>query len=336
MSVRRFVAILCVSLAVATALRFAARPRHQKLDTSRLAPQAVALDSSRLPRKIYPYSVIPGGAYSGDELALARRVDRVVAAHYSDFETGAVAVRALPQDTYLYVSYRKADRVYWTANKRRIPKGETVLSDGKHLARTRCGNRLSETPQLPVAAGLQPTETALNGPEAPGGIELPQAPLFAPQYDAPSMPLVDARERFFAFPNGVTGASPLEAFPAFGLHSPIMAVADLPFGVPGVASATGPGGSTPGGSSPGGSSPGGSTPVGSTPGSPGGSTPGSPGGSTPGGPTPGGPSSGGPTGGGPVPGAAVPEPASIALLIAGTSFLVLLRRRVRPRHSTAN
>jgi uncharacterized membrane protein YgcG len=328
LSIRRFVAILFVSLAVATALRFAARPRLQKDDTARLAPRVVAPDSGRLPRKIYPYSVIPGGAYSGDELALARRVDRVVAAHYSDFETGAVAVRALRQDTYLYVSYRKADRVYWTANKRRIPKGETVLSDGKHLARTRCGNRLSETPQLPVAAGLQPTETALNGPEAPGGIELPQGPLFAPQYDAPSMPLVDARERFFAFPNGVTGASPLEAFPGFGPHSPMMAVADLPFGVSGVASATGPGGSSPGGSTPGGSTPGGS--------SPGGSTPGSPGGSTPGGSTPGGPSSGGPTGGGPVPGAAVPEPASIALLIAGTSFLVLLRRRVRRGHSPTN
>ena len=317
MNVRRFVAILCVSLAAATALRFAAHHREKNLKLSRVAPTPQPPGPAQLPRKIYPYSVIPGGAYSGEELAVARRVDRVVAAHYSDFETGAAAVRSLPRDMYLYVSYRKADRVYWTANKRRIPKGETVLSDGKHLARTRCGNRLSETPQLPIAAGPQPTETALNGPEMPAGIELPQAPLFAPAYDAPVMPLMDARERFFAFPTGVTGASPLEAYPAFGLHSPMMAVASLPFGLPGPATATGPGGSTPGGSTPGGSTPGGSTP-----GGPGG-------GSTPTGPSSGGPSPGGPTGGGSPPTAPVPEPASIALLTAGASLLLVWRRHGR-------
>jgi hypothetical protein len=252
MNARRFITILCASLAVATALRFAAHYREQRLQISRLAPVLKAPDPAQIPRKIYPYSVIPGGAYSGEELALARRIDRVVADHYSDFETGAVAVRTLPQDRYFYVSYRKSDRVYWTANKRRVPKGEMLLSNGKHLARTRCGNRLSEAPQLPVAAGPQPTETALNGPEVPAGIELPQAPLFAPQYDAPAMPLVDARERFFEFPGGATGASPLEAFPAFGLHSPMMAVADLPFGVPGPGAATTPHGPTPGGPIPGG------------------------------------------------------------------------------------
>jgi hypothetical protein len=251
MNARRFVTILCVSLAVATVLRFAAHYREQSLQISRPAPVAKLPDPAQIPRKIYPYSVIPGGAYSSEELAVARRIDRVVAAHYSDFETGAVTVRALPEDRYFYISYRKSDRVYWTANKRRVPKGEIVLSDGKHLARTRCGNRLSEAPQLPIAAGPQPTETALNGPEVPPEIELPQAPLFAAQYDAPAMPLVDARERFFEFPAGATGASPLEAFPAFGLHSPMMEVANLPFGTPQPGAATGPHGSTPGGSTPG-------------------------------------------------------------------------------------
>jgi len=300
LSLRRFVAILWVSLAVATALRFAARPRQQNLNSARLAPRLSPPDPGRLPRKIYPYSVIPGGAYSGEELALARRVDRVVAAHYSDFETGAITVRTLPQDTYLYVSYRKSDRVYWTANKRRIPKGERVLSDGKNMARTRCGNRLSETPQLPIAAGPQPTETALNAPEIPAGIELPQAPLFAPLYDAPSLPMVDARERSFAFPGGETGASPLGgAFPASALNSPIIAVASLPFGALGAPA------KTPGGGSTGPTS----------------------------GPTPGG---SGPGSGGPIPGTPVPEPETALLLSAGAALLVLRCRRVRRGHSTAD
>jgi hypothetical protein len=307
LSVRRFVAILCASLAVATALRFAAHPHEQKLDKSRVLPRANPLDPAKLPRKIYPYSVIPGGAYSGEELALARRVDRVVAFHYSDFETGAVTVRTLPREAYLYVSYRKADRVYWTANKRRIPKGETVLSDGKNLARTRCGNRLSETPQLPIAAGPQPTETALNGPEIPASVELPQAPLFGPLYDAPVMPLVNARERVFAFPGGVTGASPVgEAFPAFGPHSPMIAVANLPFVGPGAPSTT-TGGPTGPSSSP--------TPVGSGPGGSG---------HTP-----------GPPGRGPIP-RPVPEPATAVLLSAGAAVLMLQHRRVRHGRSVAD
>jgi len=299
LNARRFLAIFCVSLAVAAALRFAARYlKPEIIQISRLAPVVKPPDPAPFPRKIYPYSVIPGGAYSGEELARARRIDGVVAAHYSDFEAGAVTVRTLPQDTYLYVSYRKSDRVYWTANKRRIPKGEVVLSDGKHLARTRCGNRLSAAPQLPIAAGPQPTETALNGPEIPAGIELPQAPLFAPLYDAPAMPLVDARERFFEFPMGATGASPLEAFPAFGLHSPMMAVADMPFYMSGPGAATAPHGPTPGGASPSG-------------------------------PTSGAPTPGGPGGGGPVPGAPVPEPARISVITAAVTLLILQYRQIR-------
>src|ERR1700733_1612989 len=38
-------------------------------------------------RRIYRYSVIPGGVISADELRGARRIDRVVAAHYYDFES---------------------------------------------------------------------------------------------------------------------------------------------------------------------------------------------------------------------------------------------------------
>lgn len=320
MTVRRFVPILCLSLAVAITLRFAARKTEQSFQISHVAALPKPPDPGLSPRKIYPLSVIPGGAYSGEELARARRLDRVVEAHYSDFETGATTVRSLPQDTYFYVSYRKANRVFWTANRRRVPKGESVLCDGSHMARARCGNRLSEAPQLPIAAGPQPTEAALNAPEMPGGIALPEAPLFAPVYDAPAMPLGYPRDRLFAFPTGATGASPLaENFAPFAIPSPFMAVANLPFGAPGAAEITRPGG----GSSPGGSTSGGS-PSGSTPG--GGSTPT---GSSPGGSSPGGSSPGGSSPGGIIPGATVPEPASAALIALGAALLLLGYRHTR-------
>jgi hypothetical protein len=309
LSARSFGGIVCASLAVAAALRFATPDTEQSINIARVALRPRPPEAARTPRKVYPYSVIPGGAYSGEELALARRVDRVVAEHYADFEPAAASLRALPADAYLYVSYRKGDKVYWTANKRRIPKGEMVLCDGQHLARGRCGNRLSAVPQFPIAAGPQPAEAALNAPELPSGLALPEAPLFAPRYDAPAMPLLEARDRLFEFPAGMTGASPLgSAFGPLGLQSPIMAVADLPFHTLGVSG--GPGGSTPAGSSSG------------VPGGPGG------GGSSPGGSAPGG--GGGVPGGGTIPGAPVPEPASITLIAAaGALAMFRLARRAQ-------
>ncbi|HEX4748344.1 MAG TPA: hypothetical protein VH302_02275 [Bryobacteraceae bacterium] len=93
-------------------------------------------------RPIWPYSVIPGGAYNVDELKYFMTKDKVIRAHYADFEIDNTRVVTLAEDRYQYVSYRVNNVVYWTRKKLRIPKGEVLLTDGKHFARTRCGNRL--------------------------------------------------------------------------------------------------------------------------------------------------------------------------------------------------
>ena len=138
-------------------------------------------------RPVYRYSVIPGGAYSAGELARARRVDKVVEAHYADFGHDAT-VRTAPIDLYAYISYRKSNRVYWTAKRHRIPKGEAILKDGKNLARARCGNRLSFESRQPTAPGLQPAEDDLGDIEPPeiAVLENPAPPLFYPEYDVPA------------------------------------------------------------------------------------------------------------------------------------------------------
>lgn len=251
MTARRFSGVLCASLAVAAALRFGA-PKTQTFVFKHLPVAGVQHETLNKPRKVFAYSVIPGGAYSRDELALALKVDPVAAAHYSDFQASNASVHRLPEDTYLYVSYRKADHVYWSANKHRIPKGELILTDGTHLARTRCGNRLSGIPEFPVAHGFQPSELALNAPEFPSGIELPPPPALGPEYDGPFMPLAGPLDREFAFPlgstatRGIPGAFPALAFP--GGYAPL---AGLPLAIlPNSTSQTGspaPGGPTPGG-----------------------------------------------------------------------------------------
>ena len=103
-------------------------------------------------RRVYPYSIVPGGVLNRQELTHAVAVDQVVAEHYSAFEAGKVAVRTVDKPRAVYVSYRKGDKVFWTAKKLQLAKGETLLSDGQNEIRTRCGNRISDVPQLPVEA----------------------------------------------------------------------------------------------------------------------------------------------------------------------------------------
>ncbi len=117
-------------------------------------------------RQLYPYSVIPGGVESGRELQDAVLRDAVVAAHYADFNIAQAHVVRLDADRARYVSYRLGDRVFWTSKTLTLHKGETLISDGAHEARTRCGNRLSETPVAPVSP-QQPPENVLLAPEAP-------------------------------------------------------------------------------------------------------------------------------------------------------------------------
>lgn len=112
---------------------------------------------------VYPYSVIPGGAHSGRELLEAAQREPVVAAHYAGFTVRNARVIRLANDRQAYVSYRLGNQIYWTKKKVTLHKGEILLSDGKHLARTRCGNRISEIPTEPSSPS-EPTENVLNDP----------------------------------------------------------------------------------------------------------------------------------------------------------------------------
>ncbi|MGH9573722.1 MAG: hypothetical protein ACRD40_09350, partial [Candidatus Acidiferrales bacterium] len=99
---------------------------------------------------LYPYSIIPGGARSREELLRAIDNDPVVARHYADFKVAGTRVILLEHSELMYVSYRMGNTVFWTKTPLLLPAGETVLTDGTHTARTRCGNRLSATPVSPV------------------------------------------------------------------------------------------------------------------------------------------------------------------------------------------
>ncbi len=149
---------------------------------------SILINENSTRRRVYPYSVIPGGVESAADLRNSVARDPVIAKHYKDFDVERARIIRLSQGRALYVSYRLGNGVFWTKKPLMLAKGETVITDGEHIARTRCGNRVSEVPAGPVLAAQPEFEAgppeeieALGGaPVLPSGlgppIELPLTP----------------------------------------------------------------------------------------------------------------------------------------------------------------
>ena len=147
--------LVCLSIAWSTLRK--AHNSHQSSKADR-SIRVISLQASRpdSPRRVYKYSVVPGGVQSSAELTDAAERDPVVRSHYRDIELNKVEGRYLDKDMRAYVSYRINDKVYWTRTKVQLRKGELVLTDGRNLVRGRCGNRIS---LAPVAANPDPGPT---------------------------------------------------------------------------------------------------------------------------------------------------------------------------------
>jgi hypothetical protein len=141
-------------------------------------------------RPVYPYSVVPGGVRDAGELKWAAEHDPVVRSHYAGFDYDhARAVRLVLART-VYVSYRIGNKVYWTRHRVTLKKGETVITDGKITARSRCGNRVEEVPQQ-ATSSLEPPASKFDEPvQPPTGTALaaPPLPFESALLDRPALP----------------------------------------------------------------------------------------------------------------------------------------------------
>lgn len=156
------------------------------------------------PPVIYPYSIVPGGIHSVEDLRRAIASDPVVAAQYAKFNVAQFRIVKLRHDRYAYVSFRMGSEVFWTKKQLRLPRGETLITDGEHFARTRCGNQLSQVFHANTWSS-EPSPAVLDTPVGP-----------APQTDEFAATVPD-----------------LTTFPVDGvLHAP----ADVPTLVSGIAS----------------------------------------------------------------------------------------------------
>jgi hypothetical protein len=187
-------------------------------------------------RPVYTYSVIPGGVRNRKELKLVLARDPVAASHYKGFDGQAARPVRLDRARQVYVSYRLGNHIYWTSKKVTLPAGETLLSDGTHLVRTRCGNRISEVPAVPTADG-EPSEPVLSAPV------FPRATAETAGFPAPP-PIWTEKPTTFMLAMGPTSSppagdgpflSPLPFFPCCGggsTHTPTPAAPPSPIPTP--------------------------------------------------------------------------------------------------------
>ena len=134
-----------------------------KLDEADPSASYFSYIDSRPGRPAYLYSVIPGGVASAAELRQAMDHDPVVAQQFAGFDFQRAHLVQVSEKLAMHVAYRMGDKIYWTRKKVALHPGETLISDGKIVARTRCGNRIAMAPLGPPALA-EPTDADLNQP----------------------------------------------------------------------------------------------------------------------------------------------------------------------------
>jgi hypothetical protein len=125
---------------------------------------------------------------SSEELSNAVFNDPSVAFHYADFKVSRTQVLTLGQDRKVYVSYRIGAEIFWTRKTLSLHKGETVITDGIHEARTRCGNRISAIAEAPVSSREPPIEV-FDAAQNPDIAVRPKGPDFLSRHFGPQMEL---------------------------------------------------------------------------------------------------------------------------------------------------
>jgi hypothetical protein len=123
-------------------------------------------------RTVYPYSVIPGGVASPEELKTIIKRNPEIARHFEDFDLEKAKLLRVATPRSVYVSYRFGNLIFWTTRKLSLKEGEYLITDGTRTIRGRCGNDVSEIPKEPTSPA-EPTTRELEAPLPPSVVPPP-------------------------------------------------------------------------------------------------------------------------------------------------------------------
>ena len=138
-------------------------------------------------RVVYPFSVVPGGVKSVEELKNAIASDAVVSTDYAAFDLSNARIIRLDRDRSVHVSYRLGSQVYWTKEELKLDKGETLITDGVHMALTKSGNMISESVSEPVLLN-EPTVQEMDTPLDPQVTDIQTASNVPPDIPVTQIP----------------------------------------------------------------------------------------------------------------------------------------------------
>ncbi len=168
-------------------------------------------------RPHYPYSIVAGGVKDAAELKWAAEHDPVVRAHYAGFDFDHARVVRLAMARSVYVSYRIGNKVYWMHHRISLKKGETVITDGTMIARTKCANRVEEVPQQ-ATSEEEPPAAKFEEPMNPPAFAKPPVPFFSALTSRNPLPGVGPSPPLTIFdPIGGGGLFPITPPPLPGL-----------------------------------------------------------------------------------------------------------------------
>jgi len=162
-----------------------------ELNLNRVGSIDQILTEARPSRPVYPYSVVAGGVEDAKELKWVAEHDPIVGAHYAGFDYAHAQVVRLTLARTVYLSYRIGNRIYWTRRRVTLHKGEKVITDGRMTARTRCANRVEETPQQQALSPAEPPAQKFDEPIRPGegiAMQSPGVPFESAFVTRPQMP----------------------------------------------------------------------------------------------------------------------------------------------------
>ena len=133
-------------------------------------------------RRIYPYSVIPGGVASIESLKDIIEHNPEIARHLRDFDLQHAKVVQVTEPRAVYVSFRIGANIFWTTKKLTLAKGESLVTDGTRTLRGRCGNDVSDVAVEPTSAEEPPIaelDTPLSLPRVDAEPDFDSLPLLA-------------------------------------------------------------------------------------------------------------------------------------------------------------